>query len=92
MKSSVLTRKLQVYNPKLLKDLLSFGNTYFKEQFSVAASKNKIYKTEHGEQFKRKQVIINIIIPYICNEMVTKDYLFYFIYSLFNVDYITIKN
>ena len=91
MKSSVL-RKWQVYNPKLLKDLLSFGNTYFKEQFSVAASKNKIYKTEHGEQFKRKQVIINIIIPYICNEMVTKDYLFYFIYSLFNVDYITIKN
>ena len=53
MKSSVL-RKLQVYNLKLLKDLLSFGSTYFKEQFSVTASKNKVCKTEHGGQFKRK--------------------------------------
>ena len=55
MKSSVL-RKLQVYNLKLLKDLLSFRNTYFKEQFSVTASKIRYVKRNTEGNLKESKL------------------------------------
>ena len=59
MKSSVL-QKLQAYNSATKGFCLVLGNTYFNEQFSVAASKNTICKAEYGGQCKRKAIINKI--------------------------------